>query len=552
MTESANHAAPATQYLTGLKLFTILASLTLVTFLVLLDSSIIGTAIPLITTEFHSLADVGWYIGAYTLATATLQPISGKLYTYFRTKAVFLVFVCTFELGSLMCAVASSSVVLIVARAIAGLGASGIFNGAMTVLAGAVPREKSPFYTGILFGTSQMGIVLGPLVGGVLTEHVSWRWCFWINLPIGGVAAVVITLIRIPEVIPKPPFTIALVRKIIPELDLLGFTLFVPWSVMLLLALQLGSGDAYSWNSSTVIGLFCGAGVCIMLFAAWERHIGDKAMVPGTLLRRRVVWTSYLYGPCIATCMMTASNWLPTYFQAVKGNGPTASGVYVLPSIISQILLVVVTGAVVARTGYYLPFTFTGGVITAIGNGLVSTFNASTSTATWAGYQIIMGGGRGLCMQMAIIVVQNAVSPAEYPVAIACLIFFQSLGTSITIVIANTIFAQTLKSVIPRYAPSISPRAALRAGSGAGAVRALVPAGHENELNGLLRAYSESLRNVFYFLVGVACLATAVSLGMGLRNDKGKEKATEVTNEELGGEKAADKKRAKEILVNES
>ncbi|EFQ95880.1 hypothetical protein PTT_04429 [Pyrenophora teres f. teres 0-1] len=219
---------------------------------------------------------------------------------------------------------------------------------------------------------------------------------------------------------------------------------------------------------------------------------------------------------------MTASNWLPTYFQAVKGNGPTASGVYVLPSIISQILLVVVTGAVVARTGYYLPFTFTGGVITAIGNGL------------------------------AIIVVQNAVSPAEYPVAIACLIFFQSLGTSITIVIANTIFAQTLKSVIPRYAPSISPRAALRAGSGAGAVRALVPAGHENELNGLLRAYSESLRNVFYFLVGVACLATAVSLGMGLRNDKGKEKATEVTNEELGGEKAADKKRAKEILVNES
>lgn len=154
-----------------------------------------------------------------------------------------------------------------------------------------------------------------------------------------------ITLIQIPEIIPKQPVTMALIRKIIPDLDLFGFTLFVPWSIMLLLGLQLGSGDAYPWGSSTVIGLFCGAGVCGILFVAWEWRMGDRAMLPGTLFRKRIVWTSYLYGPCIATCMMTASNWLPTYFQAVKGNGPTASGVYVLPSILSQILLVVVTGA---------------------------------------------------------------------------------------------------------------------------------------------------------------------------------------------------------------
>ncbi|KAA8611254.1 MFS multidrug transporter [Pyrenophora tritici-repentis] len=432
MSVSASDTAPTTQYLTGLKLFTILASLTLVTFLVLLDSSIIGTAIPRITTEFHSLPDVGWYIGAYSLATATLQPMSGKLYTYFRSKAVFLSFVFMFELGSLICAVARSSVVLIVGRAIAGLGASGIYTGAMIVLTGAVPREKSPFYTGILFGTSQMGIVLGPLIGGVLTEHVSWRWCFWINLPIGGVAAAVISLIRIPEVITKPPFSMALVQKIIPHLDLIGFALFVPWSVMLLLALQLGSSGAYSWDSRMVIGLFCGTGVCIICFAVWEKHMGDRAMVPVTLLRRRFIWTSYVYGSCVTTCMATASNWLPTYFQAVKDNGPTASGVYVLPSILSQILLVVVTGAAVERTRYHLPFAFSGGVITAIGNGLVSTFTASTNTATWIGYQIVMGGGRGLCMQMALVVVQNAVSPAEYPVAIACLIFFQFLAIKAT------------------------------------------------------------------------------------------------------------------------
>ncbi|KAI0608995.1 Major facilitator superfamily transporter, partial [Pyrenophora tritici-repentis] len=438
MSVSASDTAPTTQYLTGLKLFTILASLTLVTFLVLLDSSIIGTAIPRITTEFHSLPDVGWYIGAYSLATATLQPMSGKLYTYFRSKAVFLSFVFMFELGSLICAVARSSVVLIVGRAIAGLGASGIYTGAMIVLTGAVPREKSPFYTGILFGTSpEMSTSKSSWLDSYrlqITDNIEARaqWHvpengFWINLPIGGVAAAVISLIRIPEVITKPPFSMALVQKIIPHLDLIGFALFVPWSVMLLLALQLGSSGAYSWDSRMVIGLFCGTGVCIICFAVWEKHMGDRAMVPVTLLRRRFIWTSYVYGSCVTTCMATASNWLPTYFQAVKDNGPTASGVYVLPSILSQILLVVVTGAAVERTRYHLPFAFSGGVITAIGNGLVSTFTASTNTATWIGYQIVMGGGRGLCMQMALVVVQNAVSPAEYPVAIACLIFFQFL-----------------------------------------------------------------------------------------------------------------------------
>ena len=147
---------------------------------------------------------------------------------------------------------------------------------------------------------------------------------------------------------------------------------------------------------------------------------------------------------------------------------------------------------------------------------------------------------------------QNAVSPAEYPVAIACLIFFQSLGAAIAIVIANTIFAQTLTSAVSRYAPSISPRAALHAGSGAGAVRALVPVGHEDELHGLLRAYSESLRNVFYFLVGVACLATVVSLGMGWRDNRDKEKkATGVVDEEHVEGKIADEKQESDKTMDE-
>ncbi|KAF1846818.1 MFS general substrate transporter [Cucurbitaria berberidis CBS 394.84] len=420
------------QYLTGVKLGVLLGSLTLVTFLLLLDTSIIGTAIPHITTEFHALPDVG---------CATLQPMSGKFYTHFSTKIVYLSFVFTFEIGSLVCGVASSSMIFIVGRAIAGLGASGLTNDALTIISGAVPLEKSPMYTG---------------------------------------------------------FSMSLVLGLLPELDLLGFALFVPSAVMLLLALQFGSGNTYPWNSATIIGLFCGAGGSTVIFILWERKMGDKAMIPGAILRQPVVWSSCIFGSCIMCCTLVASNWIPTYFQAVKGEGPTMSGVYILPSILSSLLFVVASGVAVTHLGYYLPWALFSGVVTAIGNGLISTFTASTSTGP-------------------LIAAQNAVRPSQVPIVLAILIFFQNLGTAIAVVISSTIFAQTLASTVPRYAPSVSPKAALDAGSGASAVRNLV-VGHEEELKGILRCYSESVRNVFYFLVGLAGLAAVVSVGMGWKD----------------------------------
>ncbi|KAG9193099.1 hypothetical protein G6011_03134 [Alternaria panax] len=225
-----------------------------------------ATAIPRITSEFHPLPDVGWYIGAFALASATLQPLSGKLYTHFSTKIVFLTFVLLFELGFLLCGVASSSAVLVVGRVVAGLGASGIVNSAMTMLAGAVPTGESPVYTGIVLGTAQTGIVAGPLIGGALTEHATWRWCFYMNLLIGEAATALIAFVPIPERTLKSRIAVSLFRKVLPDLDLFGFALFVPPSVMLLLALQLGSGGTYAWGSSVVVGMFCGAGVCTIFF----------------------------------------------------------------------------------------------------------------------------------------------------------------------------------------------------------------------------------------------------------------------------------------------
>jgi hypothetical protein len=168
---------------------------------------------------------------------------------------------------------------------------------------------------------------------------------FYMNLPIGGAAAALLAFVPIPERKTKSHLTMSLLRRIVPDLDLFGFVLFVPPSVMLLLALQFASGGTHAWSSSVVIGLLCGAVVCAILFILWERQMGDQAMLPGKLLAKRIVWTSCVYSSCIFTCMMTASIWMPTYFQAVRGNGPTDSGVHVLPSILSQLLVVIATGA---------------------------------------------------------------------------------------------------------------------------------------------------------------------------------------------------------------
>lgn len=218
-------------------------------------------------------------------------------------------------------------------------------NGAMTIIASSTPLSKRPLYTGIMLGFASMGIVTGPLIGGALTEYTTWRWCFYINLPIGAAAAIFILFIHIPDLTAKERFSMALVRKVIPELDLFGFALFAPAAVMFLLALQFGSGEEYAWNSSVIIGLLCGAGATAIVFALWEWRMGNRAMIPGSIVRHRIVLTSALWNLCLMTSLVVGSNYLPLYFQAVKGVGPTKSGIWVLPSIISQLVFAVIAGA---------------------------------------------------------------------------------------------------------------------------------------------------------------------------------------------------------------
>ncbi|KAB5566098.1 putative MFS multidrug transporter [Coniochaeta sp. 2T2.1] len=511
-TEEANPISTVStrepQYLEGLQLVLVIACVTLVCFLVLLDTSIIATAIPRITDQFQSLPDVGWYGGAYQLAGAALQPLSGKMYTYFDNKITFLGFFALFELGSLICGVATSSTMLIVGRGVAGLGMSGLMNGALTIVAGAVPLHKRAALIGIIMGFCQLGVVCGPLLGGAFTEYTTWRWCFYINLPIGGVVSVLLFFTRIPDQMVKPK-----AREVLPRLhhylDLVGFAVFAGAAIQILLALQWGGVDQ-PWKSATIIGLFLGGAGTFVAWGLWNSHKGDSALIPFSLVKQRVVWSAALTQLFIFTNLFVSAFFLPIYFQAVKGVSPFRAGVYVLPSILSQLVTAVTSGILVGKLGYYLPWALASAVLASIGAGLLGSLEPHTSTAKWIGFQVIAGAGRGFGMQMPILAMQAYVKPKDIPVGQAFLSFSQLIGIAVFVVVGNTMFGELLRSGLTKYAPHADAQHIVA--SGATAFRSFVSA---EDLPGVLIAYAKAVTAPLYLASAAAALAFFSSWGMG-------------------------------------
>ncbi|KAK4867164.1 hypothetical protein LT330_000674 [Penicillium expansum] len=447
------------EYITGFKLWAILISGTLVQFVMMLDQSTIATAVPYITDEFHSLLDVGWYGSAYQLASAAFQPLTGKLYTYLRIKWTFFAFFFVFELGSLLCAIAQSSKMLIVARAIAGLGGSGLLNGGLTMISACLPKHKRPAAMGMIISIGQLGQALGPLIGGAFTEKVTWRWCFYINLPIGGVVLALLATLDIPDRIAKPNLQ-TLLRTIVTTLDILGFLIFAPAAIMFFLALQYG-GNQYPWGSSTVIGLLIGAEVTFLVLLSWEYYRGDDAMIPLSMLRKRIIWSS---------------------FQSF---------------------------------GFYLPWVVGGTALASIGYGLLTMLTPTYKTANRVGFQILAGAGLGSAAAMPFVAVQNLIPHAQISVAMAILVFSLNFGGATFLTFAETDFSQSLPVAIAHYAPGVDASAIIAAG--ATGFRGLVSA---DQSVGVLKAYSESVDHVFYLVCASAGTAFCFAWGMGWQDIK--------------------------------
>ncbi|KAL2819170.1 major facilitator superfamily domain-containing protein [Aspergillus granulosus] len=436
-------AAPAPQYPQGIRYLLAVATLCLAIFLSALDNTIIATATPYISDDFHSLKDVGWYSSVYTMAACTTQLLFGKLLTRYSIRWIYSFAMFLFLVGSAVCGSAPSSHALIIGRAIAGVGCAGILVAAISLVAFLVPPAKRPVVLGLISASRGLATTFGPLIGGALTENVSWRWTFYINLPIGAALQAAFLFLVHPPRRDTDAFTSW--ADFVKTLDLFGLAALLPSIVCLLLALQWG-GLHYAWQDARIIVLLVLSGVLAIAFVSIEVWQGPAAMLPTRVVTQRTVSSVSFYGFCTTSATFVLTYYLPTWFQGVKGASPIQSGVWTLPWVITSTIVSVVGGVLISKVGYPGAFMGIGTVLGAIGSGLLTTFTLDTPADKWIGYQIIFAAGSSLCILAPLAVAQHALPLKDIPIGTGMLMFTQAIGASIFVAVAQALFTNDLNN----------------------------------------------------------------------------------------------------------
>ena len=402
---------------------------------------------------------------------------------------------------------------LIVGRAIAGAGAAGCFTGAFCILAASVPLEKRPVYVGILQSSFGIATIIGPVIGGAFTQHATWRWCFWINLPIGAVTILTIVLFFKPP--PQDSSQTSPILQKLKSFDLVGFLAFAPAIIMILLALQWG-GTTFPWGSATTIGLFVGGGLLLIVFALWQARKGEDAMIPPRLITERTMFFACTAEFFAMGAVYISIYYLPEWFQVVKGASSAKSGVMYLPLALSDVFAAITTGLSLKYLGYPNPYILLGTALMSIGTGLFSTFTPSTSHTHWIPFQVLQGLGAGMTVSMPYVATQAVLNPEDIPVGTAILQCFQFFGASLLLAVAECIFENKLVSRLGSMGfDQDEIQKILNAGSAE--VRSVVPAA---QLSDAIQAYNYAITKTFYIAAGVAAISLFISLGIRWKSIK--------------------------------
>ena len=488
------------EYLSGLRLIFIVVALVLGIFLVSLDLTIVATAIPKITSEFHGLDDVAWYSAAFFMTIGGFQSAWGKAYKFFPLKVTFLLSIFVFELGSLICGVALSSTALIVGRAIAGLGAAGIGSGTYTIIAFSASPKTRPMFTGVIGTAYGIAAVVGPLIGGALADKVTWRCWFYINLPFGAISALIILVFfKTPDA--AKPRSVSVREKLI-QMDPVGVILVMGAVISYILALHY-AGQIHSWNPSVVVGLLVGFVALTAAFATWEWFQEDRAMMPYRLVGQRVYLVPSVFAFFFSGAYFLIIYFLPIYFQSVDNVSAAMSGVRNLPLILTVTISMLASGAYISITGIAAPITVIGTALGLVCMGLLYTLDIDTSEGKWIGYQIIGGVAWGTASQIPIITIQATAPASDLPEVTAILLFFQTVGGAFMVSAAQSAFVNVLIKTLLTTAPGINPAVVVLTGA-----TDLRQAFSPDVLPRILEAYMHGLKIVF--AIGLA--ATGVAL----------------------------------------
>lgn len=466
----------------------IFAGLLMVMLLSSLDQTITSTALPTIVGDLGGVEHMGWVITAYTLGITIAMPIYGKLGDLFGRKNLYLVSIGIFLLGSVLSALSQNMGELIAFRAIQGLGGGGLMVLSMTLLADIFTPAERAKRGGILGAVFGLSSVVGPFIGGYLTDTLSWRWTFWVNIPVGIIAILVIVLrLHMPKV-----------HHASTKIDILGMVLMAPAVTAFILAFTWG-GNQYDWNSWQIIGLFAATAALAFLFVLAERRAVNP-IIPMNLFKNRTFVTASLAGITLGAGMFAAISFLPTYLQIVAGVSATESGLLILPMIIGLFTTSIGSGQIIARTGAYRVFPFFGLLVAAGGIFLLSTMVASTPIWVTMAYMFIVGIGLGATMQPLVLIVQAAARGSDLGAATATNNFLREIGITLGVSIFGSVFSSRLAGKLSALGLDSS------AGSSGTFTPAKIIALPDAVKAPIIEAYVNALAPAFIYLVPVVLL----------------------------------------------
>ncbi|RIB27079.1 major facilitator superfamily domain-containing protein [Gigaspora rosea] len=492
----------------GIELFLVALSLVCAVFLSALDQTILATALPKIVSDFNGLDQIAWVATSYLLTVTSFEPIYGKLADIFGRKITFLFAIIIFEFGSLLCGVASDMVSLIIYRAVAGFGGGGIIGLALIIIPDIVSTKDVGKYQSALNASFGIASIAGPLMGGVFTDHVSWRWCFFINLPPGA-----ITVIAIIFLLHMKKLAGSLLGKF-KRIDFIGIIIMVSSTVCILLPLNWG-GSTYAWNSPVIIVLLCAGFVGYIIFGLVETYIVSEPVVSPHLFKNLNVISCFIASIFQGMIFFSLVLYIPLYFQVVNEVSATQSGIYFLPCILSGVLFSILTGQMFSRTDK-IPFQYAylfASALAIIGAGLTTIWNENTGNGELIVSMIISGAGSGISIQSLILCVQGSVEHKDIASVTSLTMFFRSIGAVFGIALSGTAFnnklSQELSSLV--LPPSFSTQSIY-------SIQLLPP-----ETKSLvIHAYVLAFQFLFYFIILSAALMFISNLFMGKSKPKHK------------------------------